>query len=251
MHNVLGYAIQVNEPMTNSGFDQYANDYETALQQGLSVSGESSDYFAVGRVRWLRKRLEAIRGNAPQLETAMDFGCGTGNSVEFLFSELKIQHVIGIDTSEQSLVQARVRYSSAQTEFITAEKYAPNSLLDLAYCNGVFHHIPVAMRESAVDFIYLSLKPGGWFAFWENNPWNPGTRLVMSRIPFDHDAITLTIPESRRLIERAGFTIKKIDTYFYFPNSLRWLRPIEPYLSWIPLGAQYLVLAQKDSPDST
>ena len=40
-----------------------------------------------------------------------------------------------------------------------------------------------------------ALRPGGLFAFWENNPWNPGTRLVMSRIPFDRDAITLSALE--------------------------------------------------------
>ncbi len=231
--------------MADSNFDQYASDYEIALQQGLSVSGESSDYFAAGRVRWLRKRLDAIRGNSLALECAMDFGCGTGNSVEFLLNELHVNHVLGIDTSEQSLVKARSRYPSTKTEFVTAESYAPNNSIDLAFCNGVFHHIPVAMRESAVEYIYRSLKPGGWFAFWENNPWNPGTRIVMSRIPFDRDAITLTIPESRSLLVRAGFLIKRIDTCFYFPNSLRWFRPLEPYLSWMPLGAQYLVLAQK------
>ncbi len=245
MPNVLAYANQVTELMADSDFDQYASNYEMALQQGLRVSGESSDYFALGRVRWLRKRLDAIRGNSLSFESAMDFGCGTGNSVEFLFSELQVNRVIGIDTSEQSLALARIRYSSTNTEFVTAERYAPNNAIDLAYCNGVFHHIPVGMRLQAVEYIHQCLKPGGWFAFWENNPWNPGTRIVMSRIPFDRDAITLTIPEAKSLLKRAGFAIQKIDTCFYFPNALRWFRPMEPYLSWIPLGAQYLVLAQK------
>jgi hypothetical protein len=26
---------------------------------------------------------------------------------------------------------------------------------------------------AAVDYVYRSLRPGGLFAFWENNPWNP------------------------------------------------------------------------------
>ena len=175
----------------------------------------------------------------------MDFGCGTGNSVEFLLSELRAKRVIGIDMSQQSLVQARMRYSQSNTHFLTSAEYEPTGELDLAYCNGVFHHIPLDKREEAVDFIYRALKPGGWFSFWENNPWNPGTRLVMSRIPFDRDAITLTIPESRGLLTQAGFEIKRVDTCFYFPNLLRWLRPIEPYLSRLPFGTQYFVLARK------
>ncbi len=229
----------------HSEFDRYADDYETALQQGLSVSGESSDYFAVGRMRWLRRRLEGLCKGAVQLESAMDFGCGTGNSVKFLLSELQVKHVLGVDTSEQSLVQARTRYASEQTTFLTTDNCTPTGSIDIAFCNGVFHHIPVAMRSSAVEYVYRSLKPGGWFAFWENNPWNPGTRMVMSRIPFDRDAITLSIPESKRLLAKAGFAIKKVDTCFYFPKALRWFRPVEPCLSWMPLGAQYLVLAQK------
>ena len=37
---------------TPSGsFDSYAEDYETHLQQGLRLSGESSDYFATTRIR--------------------------------------------------------------------------------------------------------------------------------------------------------------------------------------------------------
>ena len=175
----------------------------------------------------------------------MDFGCGTGNSVAFLLSELSAKRVIGIDMSEQSLVQARMRYSASNTEFFTSGKYIPSGEVELAYCNGVFHHIPVDLRAEAVGYVYRSLKPGGWFSFWENNPWNPGTRMVMSRIPFDRDAITLTLTESKRLLKQAGFEIKRVDTCFYFPNVLRWLRPMEHWLSRLPFGAQYMVLARK------
>jgi hypothetical protein len=38
----------------------------------------------------------------------------------------------------------------------------------------------------------------------ENNPWNPGTRYVMSRIPFDRDAIPLTPSAARHLLKRAA-----------------------------------------------
>ena len=231
--------------MADSQFDQYANNYEMSLQQGLNVSGESSDYFATGRVKWLRKRLEDFHGCTFAAESVMDFGCGTGNSVEFLLRELHAKNVVGIDLSEQSLIQARMRYSSSNTRFATSENYCPSEEIDLAYCNGVFHHIPVELRATAVLYVYRSLKPGGWFSFWENNPWNPGTRIVMSRIPFDRDAITLTIPESKRLLNNAGFEIKRVETCFYFPSLLRWLRPIEPCLSRLPFGAQYMLLARK------
>jgi len=45
--------------------------------------------------------------------------------------------------------------------------------MDLAYCNGVFHHIAPDARPEALAMIRDALKPGGLFAFWENNAWNP------------------------------------------------------------------------------
>jgi len=123
--------------------------------------------------------------------------------------------------------------------------YEPRAEADMAFSNGVFHHIQPPERRDALDYISRSLRPGGLFVFWENNPWNPGTRFVMSRIPFDRDAITISPPNARRLLRGAGFEILRTDHLFFFPRALRWLRPLERGLTAVPLGAQYLVLARK------
>jgi hypothetical protein len=83
------------------------------------------------------------------------------------------------------------------------------------------------------------------FAFWENNPWNPGTRWVMSRIPFDRDAIKVGARRAVRMLEAAGFTVLRTEYLFIFPHALRRLRALERPLARFPLGAQYQVLAQK------
>lgn len=231
--------------MDDTQFDQYASNYESALQQGLSVSGESSDYFAIQRVRWLKRRLashEALRHGFSQV---LDFGCGTGNSVEYLLSELPAEHVTGVDTSAQSLARAKLRYRPEQASFQLSSDLIQDSVMELAYCNGVFHHIPIEQRAEAVRYIYQRLIPGGWFAFWENNPWNPGTQYVMSRIPFDRDAIKISIPQAKRLLSQNGFDIVSVDSCFYFPKLLNWLRQAEPMLAKLPLGAQYMILARK------
>ncbi len=230
--------------MGSSEFDQYATNYEAALQQGLSVSGESADHFARRRVEWLSFRLNQM-APAMAIQRAMDFGCGTGNSVGHLQSILQAEHVVGIDASVQSLVQARERYSEAQATFFTSEEYPTKEAIDLAYCNGVFHHIPIAIRPQVMRYIFDAIKPDGIFAFWENNPWNPGTRIVMSRIPFDRDAITLSIPTAKRMLIDSGFSIERVDSCFYFPKMLAWLRWLEPSLARFPLGAQYLIVARK------
>ena len=105
--------------------------------------------------------------------------------------------------------------------------YQPSGQIDLAFRNGVFHHIPVSEQGIAVDYVYRSLRPGGLFSFWENNPWNPDTRYVMSRIPFDRDAITLTAPEAGGLLRSRGFEILQTHFLFIFPRMLRCLRGID------------------------
>jgi SAM-dependent methyltransferase len=121
----------------------------------------------------------------------------------------------------------------------------PSESVDLAFCNGVFHHIPPAERAGALRWIRRVLRPGGVFALWENNPWNPGTRYIMSRVPFDRDAITITPPEARAMLRQEGFELLRTDFLFVFPAFLRWLRPIERLLIAMPVGGQYLVLARK------
>ena len=226
------------------GFDSFADTYAAVLDRALSVSGEDKDYFAQGRVAWLAKRL---RTSGEDPKSAVDCGCGIGGTSVLLRNQLGLKSVVGLDVSDRSLEMAKSRYRVDGIQFLSFEEYSPRKNVDLVYCNGVFHHIPVAERTKAIHYILDCLRPGGLFALWENNPWNPGTRYVMSRIPFDRDAITLTPPEAASLLGNAGFQIIHNDFLFIFPKSLRMLRFLEPRLSRFPFGAQYLVLCRKPS----
>ena len=227
---------------SNTEFDEYASNYDAALAEGISVSGEGKEYFAQGRIEWLARCLEQIR---EQPANVMDYGCGTGSATPYFFETLKIRSLVGVDASLESLKFARQRYGSQHARFLPFKEYLPCEQLDLVFCNGVFHHIPLNERHLAVDFLHRSVRPRGILAFWENNPWNPGTRLVMKRIPFDRDAITLSMPEARQLLRRGGFEIMRTDFLFIFPRVLRKLRGIEPLVSRLPFGAQYQILCRK------
>ena len=227
--------------MSNSDFDIYAQNYDEALALGLSFTGETKDYYAAGRVAWLAKRL-AARKHA--VRTVMDFGCGTGSGVPYLFDGLGARLVHGVDVSAASLETARETHTRDGATFAMIEERI-GATFDLAFCNGVFHHIPVAERHGAAAYVHDALLPGGFFALWENNPWNLGTRYIMSRVPFDRDAIMMSPPQTRRLLRDAGFDIVRTDYLFIFPHLLRTLRPLERVLSPFPLGGQYLVLARK------
>lgn len=226
----------------NAEFDEYAADYDRALQRGLAVSGEDKNFFARGRIEWLARRLLEL-GEHPR--RILDFGCGIGSAAPFLIESFDPDSITGVDISEMSLAAAQKINGSDRARFFSFDEYEPNGCIDLAFCNGVFHHIPVADRAAAVGYVYKSLKPSGLFALWENNPWNPGTRIVMSRIPFDRDAVTLSAPETRRMLVEVGFEIISTDFLFIFPRVLRRLRAIEPWLASLPLGAQYQVLCRR------
>jgi hypothetical protein len=103
----------------------------------------------------------------------------------------------------------------------------------------------VEERAMALEIFRRALKPSGFFAFWENNPWNLGTRIVMSRIPFDRDAIPISPIEARGLLKSSGFEILAQEFHFYFPRCLSAFRFLEGMLRTVPLGAQYLILVKK------
>jgi SAM-dependent methyltransferase len=228
-------------PKAKTEFDAYAATYDVALARGISISGEDKNYFARGRILWLSRRLSGLQEHP---HTVMDFGCGTGSSIPFLLNELQLESLVGVDASTQSLAIARQMHGT-RARFVPLAEYRPTGHFDLVFCNGVFHHIAPGERLAAVDTVYSSLRPGGLFAFWENNPWNPGARYVMRRIPFDRDAVTLSPSVARRLLREGGFEVMRTDFLFFFPRPLSWLRCLEPHLAPLPLGAQYQILCWK------
>lgn len=231
------------ETHASAAFDEYALEYDAALARGISVSGENKDYFAQGRVAWLSRCLREIHERP---KSVMDFGCGTGSGTPYFFDLLNVESLLGVDSSARSLEVAQRNFGSERARFELFSDYQPSEAIDLTFCNGVFHHIPPAERREAVSYVHRSLRSSGLFAFWENNPWNPGTRYVMSRIPFDRDAITLSPRVARKLLVDGGFQILRTDFQFIFPKALSWFRAIEPHVANFPFGAQYQVLCRKN-----
>jgi SAM-dependent methyltransferase len=223
-------------------FDQYAAAYEEALSTALAPAGEGREYFAGGRVAWLKRCLLEAKQTPHSL---LDFGCGDGATTPLLFEALKAESAVGIDVSAKSLELARKHHATERIRFESIGEFHASGQMDLAYCNGVFHHIPPPQRAEALTMVNRALRVGGLFSFWENSPWSPATRYVMSRCAFDLDAIMLTPPEARSLLREGGFEILRTDFRFIFPRALRALRKIEDFVYRLPLGTQYQILCRK------
>lgn len=228
--------------MPQAEFDSFTDNYDEHLNKSLAITGEEREFYARARIEWTA---ENVRRFGFGVKRILDYGCGDGANVPMLAARFSAETVHGVDLSSASISSARQAYSAPGLGFFCTSEWRPDGTIDLVFTNGVFHHIPPPERPGCFLAIHRALRPEGLFAFWENNPWNPGTKYVMSQCVFDEHAVTMSVPEAKRMIKAAGFRILQASSLFYFPRQLRFLRGAEKLLRWLPFGGQYLILCQK------
>ena len=221
-------------------FNAHAESYERDCMRGLSLSGEGRDYFCQGRLAYLEGWLE--RSARPRPRRIVDLGCGDGQGTHSLAETFPEAEVRGIDQAEQAI--ARAQAISRPGLSFSIDLQASRGWADLVHLNGVVHHVEPRDRPLFFEQLRSLLAPGGLAAVFENNPLNPGTRLVMSRIPFDRDAHPLPWWQLRRHLRGAGLNTVHKRHLFYFPRALAFLRRLERPLGRLPLGAQYALFAE-------
>jgi SAM-dependent methyltransferase len=90
------------------------------------------------------------------------------------------------------------------------------------------------------------LKPGGKLLIFEHNPYNPLTLYIVKTCPLDENAVLLNDRTLKHLYRDSGFSDIKQEFIIFFPIDKPLFRYLENYLKFLPLGAQYVVHAQKD-----
>lgn len=119
-------------------FDQYAHNYDMVLDRALAPSGEGMAYFAKGRMAWLARRLRSM---CCHVDSFLDYGCGTGTAAALAFDVLGVRFYTGIDVAADCLAVATRSCAVQGARFLRLEEYKPSGDIDVAFCNGVFHHI--------------------------------------------------------------------------------------------------------------
>jgi SAM-dependent methyltransferase len=216
-------------------FDRYAGEYRNLHDQSVSASGEHAEYFHVYKL----ERLE--RAGVQRGQRILDYGCGIGNLTLHLAERFPC--VVGFDPSEKSLEVARGRVPGAS--FASAPDTLEDATFDVAVLSGVLHHVPRDERVGLLATVKSKLKPGGRLFVFEHNPLNPMTRRAVSACPFDDDAVLLWPWALPSLLSEAGFERPKVDYIVFFPKLLARLRPLEPRLRWLPIGAQTMTVARR------
>jgi len=187
------YTIGKNNFSMEKLFD-LSLEYDDMLNEGLKYSGENKFYFLKNRV----DRLKNILPKDKKIKKILDFGCGIGDSSQYLKKCFPNAAVFGVDTSEGAIEYAKSTYPDIT--FQTNEGFNEGAF-DLCYCNGVFHHIDLEKRKEALEYVNSKLSVGGFFSMFENNPLNPGTRYIMRKIPFDKDAIPIYHYNAKKILE--------------------------------------------------
>jgi SAM-dependent methyltransferase len=229
--------------MSKEEFDHLADNYEQSISPWLKITGEKIEYFAQSRIKWTAKQLKD-RGHKPK--KILDYGCGIGLATPFFLEEFESNcTILGVDVSSDSLAIATAEQASHNVSFCSLTDYLPDQSMDLVFCNGVFHHIPLDEREGAIRYVYNSLRSGGYFVLWENNPWNPLARYNMAHAKIDRNAIPIPPPSAKRLVDSGQFHHLMTRFHFIFPGFLKFLRPLETLVAPLPIGAQYVVLCKK------
>lgn len=218
-------------------FDRFADRYTEILDKSVAFSG-GADYFSTLKARYLAALLPA--GAAAKL---LDYGCGVGLVTQQLARLLPAATLHGFDPSTESL--ARIPDDVQRRGRFTAEPAALDADYDLIFVANVLHHVPPSDRPALVDDLARRLAPGGHLVVIEHNPLNPATRYIVATCPLDEDAILLPPRETERHLARAGLALARRDYIAFFPRALAALSPLEPRLGWLPLGAQYAVVARR------
>jgi SAM-dependent methyltransferase len=225
-------------------FDKFAEEYLAAHARNIRISGEEPDYFARYKIDEISRRWRGMGRAEPA--TALDFGTGIGNSLPYLKAAFPGARLTGLDVSEKSLAVAAQRFPGAAelVRYDGGEPPLPEASFDLIFSACVFHHIDADEHVTLLGRLKRLLKPGGLMAIFEHNPVNPVTRYIVATCPFDDNAVLIPAPDFVRRQRQAGFSKVEAAYTGFFPGALKVLRPMERFMTALPIGAQYYTLAQ-------
>lgn len=217
-------------------FDSHIIDYRKNNDKVLALSGESSEFFAQFKAEKLRSWLPQL---AQKQIDILDFGCGDGVMTQYVAQCFPLATLYGIDPSAESIQVAQSKFPSLNFSSFQENgslPYADHSF-DIIYAAGVFHHIPFEHHEFYKNALMNMLKPHGHLVIFELNPLNPLTVKTFKSNPIDHHAKMLSPWYGKALLPQSS-----IKFYCFFPRLVRFLRPLEPYMTKIPLGAHYALI---------
>lgn len=224
-----------------SNFNKFSNNYEDILNRDIKFSGESADYFADYKAKFIKDYF----GNNFKGQI-LDYGCGVGLVIKQLIKYFNKDDVkiTGFDIANELIVKAKEKNSDV--EFINDDIELNKKVFDVIILANVLHHIKIDERVNFLINISKLINERGNLFIFEHNPYNPITNAIVKNCILDKDASLLKINELIKILNTAGFSILKKCYIVFFPKILKSLRFLEPFLSSFPLGAQYVCVCKSE-----
>jgi len=219
-------------------FDVVARTYEELFLENIGRYGKDTTYYAEHKASILFQNTDF------EPQEILEFGCGIGRNIPYLQSYFASANVSGYDISIESISAARK--NNPGTPFHTADHINQfTNTYDLILIANVFHHIPTDKRLENLQLVKSLLNENGEVIIVEHNPYNPLTVHAVKTCAFDKGAILMKPKEIRALVQNTGLQVIKQRYTLFFPAALRFFRPLEKFLSLLPLGGQFFTQAQK------
>ena len=230
--------------MQKAEFDMVAGAYAQEHQESISISGELPDFFAEYKVVDAKK-IAVLNGL--DVSAVLDFGSGIGNSLPYFRMHFPQARLLGADVSRRSIEIAQTRFPGIAEYALIENDNLPlaDDSFDLAFAACVFHHIDRSEHGHWLNELHRTTRRGGRLILFEHNPYNPFTLAAVRKCSFDQNAVLIAPRILAKAVTAAGWDNAAIDYRLFFTGIVRFARPIEELLTWLPLGAQYRILAQK------
>lgn len=223
-------------PSDLEDFDDYVENYEELLTNQLSFFQKGRHYFSEYKIKHLKTML------VPSPQKILDFGAGIGLSLPFFMKYFPHAELCATDISQKSLDLISKNFPLVK---IYRDKELENQTFDLIFLSGVMHHIPPEERIDVLCRLKTLLKNKGSLVIFEHNPYNPVTQRMVSTCPFDKGVKLLTKSSLQKMMITSGLQVTQKGYTLFFPEPLKFFRPLEQKLQWCPLGGQYFVVASR------
>lgn len=234
---------ETGEQKLRAEFDLLADEYHDQHKANVAITGEDPEYFAEYKIADLAALVQREGLPARQL---FDFGSGIGNSVPYFRKYFPDGELSCGDVSSRSIEIAQIRNPGLENYVLIDDTIPlPAGSQDIVFSACVFHHIPHEHHLHWLSELRRVARPGGLLAIYEHNPLNPLTVRAVNTCPLDINAKLIRGRTMRARALAGGWQDAQVEYKLFFPSALKPLRPIEKYLGWLGLGAQYRMAACK------
>ena len=225
-----------------SEFDGYSSSYDALLKDPIRDRFvRDSGFFHLRKWLLLQNFLRRRRFPAEEARW-LDVGCGKGELLRL--GRDSFREAVGCDPSLEMLKDCRDLQIRHQTD--PSALPFEDASVDVVTAVCVYHHLAPAEQRAVTREAWRVLRPGGIFAIFEHNPWNPATRIIVGRTPVDANAVLLTAGKVRRIMRAAGLTPVKTTNYLFLPERLFGVMGrLEDWLAMVPAGGQFAVFGTR------